>query len=68
MEKIRFTLAAVLGGLLALFAIQNMAPVQLHFLFWTFESRRIVVIGISLVVGFVIGWAIHGFRKGSRGR
>jgi uncharacterized integral membrane protein len=48
----------VLGGLLVLFALQNLADVQLTFLFWTFHSRRFVVIGSSLLVGLAIGWLL----------
>lgn len=53
------------GGLLGIFIIQNTAKVDLQFLFWTFESRRIVVIGLSLFVGLLIGW-LYGYDAGSR--
>jgi uncharacterized integral membrane protein len=38
-----------------LIAFQNMAAVELTFLFWTFEARRIVLIGICVVIGFLLG-------------
>jgi uncharacterized integral membrane protein len=63
MEKIKIVLATGLGAFLAVFAIQNMAPVQLTILLWTFESRRIVVIGVSFIVGLAIGWTVHALRK-----
>ena len=63
MEKIKIVLATGLGAFLALFAVQNMAPVQLTVLIWTFEGRRIVVIGISFIVGFAIGWTVHALRR-----
>lgn len=63
MEKFKIIIATVLGAFLALFAIQNMAPVQLTVLLWTFESRRGVVIGISVLVGFVIGWTARALQK-----
>lgn len=56
MKTLRFWLAVGLGAFLALFAFQNMAPVEITVLFWTFESRRIVVIGLALLTGIVIGW------------
>ena len=62
MAKLRILLAVALGAFLALFALQNMAPVQLTILVWTFEGRRIVVIGISLLVGIVIGWVVCAVR------
>ncbi len=65
MEKIRLVLAVVLGAFLALFALQNMAPVQLTILIWTFEGRRIVVIGVGFLVGLVIGWILCALRRKS---
>ena len=46
-----------------LFALQNMARVDLTFLFWTFEARRIVVIALSFVVGFSIGWLVKTAKR-----
>lgn len=63
MEKIRLILAIALGAFLALFALQNMAPVQLTILIWTFEGRRIVVIGVGFLVGLVIGWVLCALRR-----
>jgi len=63
MEKLKIIIATGLGAFLALFAIQNMAPVQLTVLLWTFESRRVVVIGISVLVGFAIGWTARAIQK-----
>jgi uncharacterized integral membrane protein len=61
----RTFVSVCLGGLLGAFALQNMASVELTFLFWTFESRRIVVIAASLFVGFVVGWFVGYARGGS---
>ena len=55
-QKAKWILTLVLGGLLGVFALQNVQQVELTFLLWTFESRRIVVIGISVIIGLVIGW------------
>ncbi len=55
----------VLGAFLGIFVLQNTAKVNLNFLFWSFESRRIVVIAISLVVGLVIGW-LYGYSSGRK--
>ncbi len=63
MEKLKIVLATGLGAFLALFALQDMAPVQLTVLFWTFEGRRIIVIGISFLAGFAIGWTAHTIRR-----
>ena len=68
LHQARLFVTLLLGGLLGMFALQNMAKVELTFLFWTVESRRIVVIAISLIVGLVIGWFYgHSSRRGKRG-
>ena len=58
MGRLKFVIGLVLGGLLMLFWLQNMAKVELTFLLWTFESRRVLVVGASLAVGVVIGWLL----------
>ena len=55
MRKLKSIVAIVLGALVVLIAFQNMAAVGLTFLFWTFEARRIVLIGICVVIGFLLG-------------
>jgi len=57
MDSWRNIVALILGGLLGIFALQNMASIELTFLVWTFESRRIVVIAASLIVGWFFGYA-----------
>ena len=63
--QLRFFIAVILLGILGAFTLQNTSEVELSFLHWTFHSRRIVVIGLSLVVGLVVGW-LFGFRAGRR--
>lgn len=62
----RLVFAAVLGGCLMLFALQNLARVELTVLFWTFEARRFVVIGISFAIGVAVGWLIKAHRERRR--
>ena len=64
-HQARSAIIVMLGALLGIFAVQNMATVELTFLLWTFESRRIVVIGLSVVTGLVIGWII-GYSRGRK--
>jgi len=56
LHQARLFITLLLGGLLGAFALQNMAKVELTFIFWTFESRRIMVVAVSLIVGLIIGW------------
>ncbi|RUM87595.1 MAG: DUF1049 domain-containing protein [Thermodesulfatator sp.] len=47
-------LAALLGVLIAAFAIQNAAPVAVRFLVWQFESSLAVIVILSLLAGMVL--------------
>lgn len=61
--KIKLAVAVALGVFLTMFTIQNMAEVDLTVLFWTFQARRVVVIGMSFLIGLAIGWIIRGHRR-----
>ena len=67
MKNPKYTLATIAAGLLVLFAAQNMATVELNFLFWSFHSSRCIVIGFALFTGFLIGWAFGSHRRGAEG-
>lgn len=56
------TLAA--GILLLIFVLQNMTVVEIRFLFWQFSVSRAIMIILLLIIGFAIGWVLHGiYRK-----
>ena len=61
----RHSALIVLGGLLSIFVVQNTASIDLQFLFWTFPSRRIVVIAVSLFAGLLVGW-LYGYEAGRK--
>ncbi|MBK9732436.1 MAG: LapA family protein [Chitinophagaceae bacterium] len=42
-----------------IFAIQNIATVSLHFLFWKFEGSMSLVTIVIFVVGFAGGWLLE---------
>ena len=54
----RWRLAATLAllGLLLLFALQNVATVQVRFLFWQIEMPRSLLVLVLLMIGTIIGW------------
>lgn len=67
MRHLKLWIIIALVAFLALFAFQNMAEVELTVLFWSFESRRIVVIGFSFLLGGAVGWLLKAFwHPGSR--
>lgn len=60
--NVKLIVASILGVILLLFALQNMARVDVTFLFWTFEVRRVVVIVMSFVIGIAVGWLLKAHR------
>jgi putative membrane protein len=50
----------ILIGLAAIFIIQNVAAVEVRFLFWSIAMSRALLIVFALVIGFVSGWIVHG--------
>lgn len=54
-------LIIILAGLAFLFIIQNMAVVEIQFLFWSVGLSRSLVILLLLAVGIAIGWFLHSF-------
>lgn len=57
MEKIRLGIAVTVTVLLTLFAVQNMAQVELVILFWTVEFPRSLLLAIFFGAGVFLGWA-----------
>ena len=67
LQELRSLVLLVLGGFFAVFVLQNLATVELNFLIWSFQSRRIIVIAVGLVIGLVIGW-LYGYHAGRKWR
>jgi len=61
--KYKLILAAVLIGLFALFVLQNVAVVDIHFLFWTLSISRALLLAIVLAAGALAGWAVSGYLR-----
>ncbi len=63
MKSVWMWFAIVLGILLIVFAIQNMAEVSVSFLGFEFTTRRFFLIAASVGVGFLLGKTIRFRRK-----
>jgi putative membrane protein len=50
----------VLAGLVVVFFIQNVALVELKFLFWTLSMSGALLMFIILSVGTILGWWLCG--------
>lgn len=59
----KLTLILTLVGLAVLFIIQNIAAVEIQFLFWSIQMSRSLLIFSLLAIGVIIGWFLHGYLK-----
>lgn len=51
----------ILAGLVVLFIIQNVAVVEVRFLFWTMQISKALLIFLLFAVGVIMGWALNGY-------
>lgn len=56
----KFMLMLVLSGMAVVFIAQNVAIVEISFLFWRTSMSGAVMIFLSLIIGCAIGWFMHG--------
>lgn len=54
----KLLVAAFLLLLVVIFAVQNYDVVEIKFLFWSFRASRAIIIFLTLILGFVLGWII----------
>ncbi len=59
----KMILIFILSGLAVLFIIQNVAVVEVQFLFWATQMPRSLLMFILIAIGFVIGWFLHGYVR-----
>lgn len=53
-------LLIILIGIGVVFAIQNVADVEVQFLLWSIALPRAILILAVLALGMLIGWILHG--------
>ena len=64
MHKLRLIGLFVLLALVFAFALQNVAVVEVQFLFWGLALPRSLLIFVVLVIGIVMGWFLRtGFGR-----
>jgi len=60
--KLKLTLILILSVLAIVFIAQNVTLVEIDFLFWTISLSSALLIFFTLMLGFVLGWFLHGYR------
>ena len=64
----RLILILTLAGLAVLFIIQNIAIVEISFLFWTVQMSRALLMFFLVAIGIIIGWFLHSFFNHRTGK
>ena len=64
----KLIVALALLTLVALFIIQNVAVVEIQFLFWSMQMSRALLMFLVLAAGILIGWFLHAYLRHRRGR
>jgi uncharacterized integral membrane protein len=66
--KMHFKLAIglVLAGLAVIFVIQNVAVVEVRFLFWSFSMSLALFVFLLFAIGVIVGWLLHSYAKHRR--
>ena len=59
----RVIIGLTLVSLAGLFIIQNVAIVEIQFLFWSLRMPRSLLVLMLLAVGAAIGWILRGYVK-----
>jgi uncharacterized integral membrane protein len=60
--NLRPILLIALIGVGVIFALQNVADVEVQFLLWSVALPRAILILVVLALGILIGWILHGIH------
>lgn len=52
---VTIVIAVLIVILIAIFALQNAAPVSISFIFWKFEASVAIIIFLCTIAGIIIG-------------
>lgn len=63
MRRIKWIFSILLLLAVAIFVFENAALVEYRFLGMIVETRRSVVVGVSILVGLMLGWMIGTTRR-----
>jgi len=57
----KLILIIILTSLVVIFITQNVAVVEVSFLFWSISMSRALLIFFLLIIGFILGWFLHSY-------
>lgn len=53
----------ILVALVVVFIIQNIAVVEIKYLFWSIQMSLSILMFLLIIIGIVIGWLLHSHFK-----
>lgn len=59
--NLRLTLALVLVSMAVIFIAQNIAVVEIGFLYWKASMSIALLIFFTLMTGLLLGWLLHSY-------
>ena len=59
----KIVMILILVFLAVLFIIQNIALVEVQFLFWSIQMSQSLLMFLLVAIGIIIGWFLHSFFK-----
>jgi len=62
----KLVVMSILAGLVALFILQNVAIVEIQFLFWSTQMSRSLLMFVVFAIGIIFGWFLHSHFKNSK--
>lgn len=60
---VKLVFVLILSAVALLFIMQNVAAVEIQFLFWSIQMSRALLMFLLLAMGIVIGWFLHSYVK-----
>lgn len=59
--NLKLILIIILSSLTVIFIAQNISEVEISFLYWGISMSSALLIFFTLIIGFVLGWSVHGY-------
>ncbi|MHB1619585.1 MAG: lipopolysaccharide assembly protein LapA domain-containing protein [Sulfuricella sp.] len=59
--NLKLTLILLLASLAVVFIAQNVAVVEISFLYWRASMSSALLIFFTLMIGFLLGWFLHSY-------
>lgn len=66
--KAKTIVVLVIIGLFLIILIQNTQVVTLRLLFWKLDIAQIILVPLTMVIGFILGYLVARVSSGSHGK